>query len=407
MNSSLLIPVVGLLWILNGVLWSLALLLLSEVLAARLPQEISSTSEAYRLPQRLAVLIPAHNEEMEIAATIQTIFPQLKRGDRLIVIADNCSDRTIDVALDAGAMVIERNNLVLRGKGYALDHGLEYLAVDPPDIVVIVDADCEVAAGSFNVLAQRVQETKSPVQSTYLLRQPDSVTIRDQVSLLAFTLKNLVRPLGLSILGGPCGLTGSGMAFPWSLLTQVSLADNKTADDIQLTIDLALKGHAPVYEPRSRITGRLMQDADGASQRSRWEHGHLDMILTQLPRLFWAAFRLRRLDLLILVLDLSIPPLSLLILLWGGLVFLNLGVFGLGMTSGLNVWMSLAGILSIGLSVLVGWWKFGRDILPLQSWVEIPRYLLWKLPIYMRFLTRPQTRWLKTERDAVEPIDPS
>ncbi len=405
MSSSALLTVLWLLWVLIGTLWGLGFLLLAEVLAARQPEEISPELQIRQSWSRLAVLIPAHNEETEIATTIQTILPQLKMGDHLIVIADNCEDRTIDVALDAGAMVIERNNLELRGKGYALDHALQYLAADPPDIVAIVDADCEVASGSFDALVNRVQKTQGPVQSTYLLKQPEAATIRDQVSLLAFTLKNLVRPLGLHALGGPCGLTGSGMAFPWTLLTQVSLADNKTADDIQLTIDLALKGFPPVYEPMSRITGRLMLDADAASQRSRWEHGHLDMILTQIPRLFWSALRLKRLDLLILALDLSIPPLSLLVLFWGGLLLLNLGILGLGMAVELNVWFSLLSIVPIVLSVLVGWWKFGRDVLPFKSCLEIPRYFFWKIPIYVRFLTRPQTRWLKTERDVVDQID--
>jgi hypothetical protein len=403
MTFSSLTIAIGLLWLLNGAFWGLGLLLLSEIWAARLPEGSLTSSGLMDSRQRIVVLIPAHNEAAEIAATIQSILPQMTGGDRLIAIADNCSDRTAEVARQAGAMVLERTDLVLPGKGYALDFGLRYLANNPPEIVVIVDADCEVAAGSLDALAQRVKDSQRPVQSTYLLRRPTSVALRDQISLFAFTLKNLVRPLGMKAFGWPCVLTGSGMAFPWSLLSQISLVGCKTADDMQLTIDLAVCGVPPLYEPQSRITGRLMQDADAASQRSRWEHGHLDMILTQVPRLFGAAFSQGRLDLMVLALDLSIPPLSLFVLLWVGLVLLNSGLFTAGISSSVSLLIGIAAIFPILLSVWMAWWKFGRDILPIQTWAEIPRYFLWKLPIYVRFLTQPQTRWLKTERDGVEP----
>lgn len=407
MDFSVLTIEIGLLWLLNGTFWGLGFLFLSEIWVARPPENTLSPTGWVDARQRLAILIPAHNEETEIAATIQSILPQMKEGDRLIAIADNCSDRTAAVARDAGATVLERTDRVLRGKGYALDFGLQYLANDPPEIVAIVDADCEVAAGSFNALAQRVKDRQRPVQSTYLLKPPNNVTLRDQISLFAFTLKNLVRPLGMKAFGWPCVLTGSGMAFPWSLLSQVSLVGCKTADDMQLTVDVALCGVPPLYEPQSKITGRLMQDADAASQRSRWEHGHLDMILTQVPRLLGAALRQRRVDLLILALDLSIPPLSLFVLFWVGLVLLNLGLFAAGLSHLVALGMGIAAICPILLGVWIAWLKFGRDILPVQSWVEIPRYFLWKLPIYVKFLTQPQTRWLKTERDAVEPPNPS
>jgi cellulose synthase/poly-beta-1,6-N-acetylglucosamine synthase-like glycosyltransferase len=407
MDSSVLTISIGLLWFLDGTFWVLGVLFLSEIWAAKPPADALSPTGWVDTRQRLAVLIPAHNEETEIAETIQSILPQMKEGDRLIAIADNCSDRTAAVARDAGATVLERTDRVLRGKGYALDFGLQYLAKDPPEIVAIVDADCKVAEGSLNALAQRVKDSQRPVQSTYLLRPPKNATLRDQISLFAFTLKNLVRPLGMQVFGWPCVLTGSGMAFPWSLLSQVSLVGCKTADDMQLTVDVALCGMPPLYEPQSRITGRLMQEADAASQRSRWEHGHLEMILTQVPRLFGAALSQRRVDLLVLALDLSIPPLSLFVLLWVGLVLLNLVFFFAGTSHSVALGMGIAAIFPILLGVWRAWWKFGRDILPVQNWVEIPRYFLWKLPIYVRFLTQPQTRWLKTERDAVEPPNPS
>jgi cellulose synthase/poly-beta-1,6-N-acetylglucosamine synthase-like glycosyltransferase len=93
MTFSFLTIAIGLLWLLDGAFWGLGLLLLSEIWAARLPEDSSISSGLMDSRQRIAVLIPAHNEAAEIAATIQSILPQMKGGDRLIAIADNCSDR--------------------------------------------------------------------------------------------------------------------------------------------------------------------------------------------------------------------------------------------------------------------------------------------------------------------------
>ncbi len=394
----------GLSWLPIVVLGGLGLIFLSEVWAAHHDLEGVESSDLPNPPT--AVLIPAHNEASEIAATVQSILKNLGPLDQLIVIADNCGDRTAETARQAGAFVLERTDLVLKGKGYALDYGLKFLAKDPPEMVVFMDADCTVSPGSIKILAQTSWTLQRPVQSTYLMEQPINASLRDQISAFALTLKNLVRPLGMKALGWPCLLTGSGMALPWAMLAPISLAGNRNADDMQLTVDLALEGASPLYEPRSQVMGRLMQAEDAYSQRTRWEHGHLRMILTQVPRLLKAMVIQRRFDLLILACDMAIPPLSLFILLWVGLVLLNLGALSLGVA---NVWSFVFSLLA-GVPIIVGvwlaWHRFGRTLLPSQNWKEIPSYLLWKAPIYLKFMTRPQTRWLKTERDASKPSDP-
>jgi glycosyltransferase involved in cell wall biosynthesis len=394
----------GLSWLPSVFLEGLGLIFLSEVWAAH--HDLEGVESSDLTHPRTTVLIPAHNEASEIAATVQSILENLGPLDQLIVVADNCGDRTAETAREAGAFVLERTDLVLKGKGYALDYGLKFLAKNPPEMVVFMDADCTVSPGSIEILAQTSWALQRPVQSTYLMEQPINATLRDQISAFALTLKNLVRPLGMKALGWPCLLTGSGMALPWALLAPISLAGNRNADDMQLTVDLALEGASPVYEPRSQVMGRLMQAEDAYSQRTRWEHGHLRMILTQVPRLLKAMVIQRRFDLLILACDMAIPPLSLFILLWVGLVFLNLGLLSFGVA---NVWrfgFSLLAGAPIILGVWLAWHRFGRTLLPSQTWKEIPSYLLWKAPIYLKFMTRPQTRWLKTERDAAKPSDP-
>ena len=60
--------------------------------------------------------------------------------------------------------------------------------------------------------------------------------------------------------------------------------------------------------------------------------------------------------------------------------------------------MTIAGGLLLT-GVILAWIKFGRCDLPLQNLIALPLYVLGKIPIYLKFLIKPQSRWLKTERD--------
>lgn len=371
-----------------------SLVLFGECLAALFP----TPQESLTVPQSLsiAVLVPAHNEASVIGTTLSTLIPQ---ADRLVVVADNCSDETAAIAKGAGATVIERHDLEQRGKGYALDYGLKFLAANPPDVVVVVDADCQVAPGTIEKIAQKASIMGCPVQAMYLMEQPPTPKPKDSISALAFLVKNLVRPRGLAKLGLPCLLTGTGMAFPWALIANAPLASSNIVEDMQLSLDLALAGHPSVFESDSKVMGMLpQQDAAAKSQRTRWEHGHLQTLKTQVPRLLKAAVVQRRWDLLALALDLSVPPLSLLVFLWVGAIALALLGQFLG-ASGLPVLiLALEGGLIL-LSILGAWARFGRAELPAKVLLAVPLYILWKLPFYLTFFLRRQTKWVRTERD--------
>src|SRR5262249_30802324 len=101
----------------------------------------------------VAVLMPAHDEATGIRKSLENLLPQLLPTDRLVVIADNCSDDTASIAAAAGAEVIERRDPTRRGKGYALDFGVRHLEQNPPQVVIIADADCSFSAGSIDRLA--------------------------------------------------------------------------------------------------------------------------------------------------------------------------------------------------------------------------------------------------------------
>ena len=350
---------------------------------------------------KTTVLVPAHNEAAQIRSVLETVMGQLTKRDNLVVIADNCEDNTAAIARETGATVIERFNLDKRGKGYALDYGLKYIQNDAPEVVVILDADCIVEPGTIELITRLAYDSGRPVQSTYLMEQPDNPGLKDNISAFSIKVKNLVRLQGLNKLGWHCLLTGSGMAFPWSVIRQVSLAGSKTTDDMQLTVDLAIAGSTPVYCPQTRVIGRLMKNQAAQSQRARWEHGHLEMILVEVPRLIKESIRQRRFDLLGLALDICIPPLSLLVMVTFAAAIISWLSIPLGVSSLVAITATVAECFLIT-ALLTAWFKFGRSDLPFSNLIAIPFYILSKIPIYLKFIVQPQSRWLQTERDILE-----
>ncbi len=380
--------------------------LLIECVAALFWRSAEAVESELDEHPNLAVLMPAHDEAVCIRATLETITPQLQASDRLVVVADNCSDETAAIARMAGATVIERQDAERRGKGFALDYGLQCLEADPPDGVILVDADCRVQASALQSIFQKAIATGRPVQAVYLMEQPENPSVKDAISAFAFKVKNLVRPLGLTQLDFPCPLTGSGMAFPWAAIRSADLASGHIVEDMKLGLDLAIAGYPPTLCATALVVGCLPQQEQAAnSQRTRWEHGHLQTISAYLPVLLKASIQQKRFDLLIMALDLAIPPLSLLVSIWLGLTIVAClaGILG---TSWLpSILLAVSG--SMLFTAIFGvWLKFGRAELSLRRLLEIPLYILWKIPLYLRFLIQPQKRWVRTERDTVDTTEP-
>jgi len=347
---------------------------------------------------KTTILVPAHNEAEQIKEVLEVVLKQITERDKVIVIADNCHDNTAELARATGATVLERENLIERGKGYALDYAMKYIQDDPPEVIVVLDGDCIIEPDTIKRITCKAIATGRPVQATYLMEQPEEPSLKDNVSMFSIKVKNLVRLLGLNRLGWHCLLTGSGMAFPWLLISQVSLAGSKTTDDMQLTVDLALAGSTPIFCEDALVVGRLMKDQDAQSQRSRWEHGHLEMILVEVPRLLKEFATSGRFAALAMALDIAIPPLSLLVMAWMvSMIIAWLAIIG-GVSFTPAIIVAVAGAFLMT-GVFLAWVKFGRSDLPLKNLIAIPFYILSKIPIYLKFLVKPQSRWLKTERD--------
>ncbi len=370
-----------------------------ECMTGILPKQTQKQPYSKASP-KVAILIPAHNEAASIGTTL-SFLTQSENSDHLIVIADNCTDETAVIAREYGAIVLERRDLLHRGKGYALDYGLQFLkSTIPPDVVAIVDADCIVNTGAIQQLVQKAHALNRPVQATNLLRPPLHFTHKDTVATLAFMVKNLVRQRGLQRLGLPVSLTGTGMALPWSLVNKVTFATGNLVEDKQLGIDLTIAGYAPVFCEEALVTGYFPQEKQAKNtQKVRWVHGHLQTFLTQVPQMIHLSLVQRRFDLLAVALDLAIPPLSLLCAIW--LAMTTLALFSsLFFTSSWTMIFLGEGLL-LFTAVFATWLRFGRSYIKLQSLLLIPVYVLENINVSLSFIRSPQKEWVRTKRDKV------
>ncbi len=390
--------------VLNFLLVGLALLVLLPVVVffMQVLMALGAGRESMLLEgsrPRVAILVPAHNEASVIATTLRSIIPQLGNEDRTLVVADNCTDDTAAIAASEGATVIERHDAELRGKGHALEFGIRHLETNPPDIVIIVDADCQVDAGTIDRLSRTCDYTARPVQSLYLMHAPAGAGLTARVAEFAWIVRNWIRPLGQRRLGLPCQLMGSGMAFPWQLIRNLGMANSNIVEDMKFGIDLALAGYPAVFCPDATVTSYFPSDKMATvTQRTRWEHGHLSMILHGVPRLLACAFRMRNFRLVGLAADLVVLPLTLLTLIITAGFSLNLVFF---LFEGF-VWPLILSLIALGLlvaAIAVAWYGWGRKVISLASMTAIPFYILFKIPLYLRFLTKRQKSWIKTKRD--------
>lgn len=332
---------------------------------------------------RVVVLVPAHNESAHALPTIESLLRQLGPRDRLVLVADNCTDDTAALARAAGAEVIERHDSSLRGKGYALAFGVDHLRADPPDIVLVVDADCFVY----------------PVQMPSLMTAEPGAGLRFRVLEFAMRMKNLVRPLGMQRMAGACQLMGTGMAVPWALISTAKLATGHIVEDINLGVEMARKGHPPQFLAYARVGSVFLSESrDVLQQKARWEHGHLATVAEQLPRLIASAISQRSLRLVFMALDLLVPPVSLYLVSMLGFclaAFLLASVFP---AFGPMATMLGASFACFAVSILLAWYFFARHLLSVRELVTTPLYALWKIPIYLAFFLKKRSGWVRARR---------
>lgn len=362
------------------------------------PCSVADDADLAQAAPSFVVLVPAHNEAAMIANTVRGLKAQLRDTDQLWVVADNCSDETAALALQAGANVLERTDATRRGKGYALDFGVRHLADQAHGVLIIVDADCEVARYGLLRLARLAHVQGVPVQALYLMDAPEAATTPHRVAAFAWRLKNWVRPLGWHRAGWPCQLMGTGMAFPWGMAQRMALANGDLVEDMKLGLELAMEGTPPLFCPGALVRSEFPTGAQAtAGQRKRWEHGHLGMIISHAPGMLSQAMRRRDVRLLAMTLDMAVPPLALLVLLQ----CLVIGVCGWYAALGVGwapLLFAMCSLAAFGTAVGLAWLGWGRDAISGRDLLSLPWYVLSKLSLYVGFLFKRQKAWVRTER---------
>ncbi len=350
------------------------------------------------------ILIPAHNEEAVIAKTLSSLGSDIEASDSLLVIADNCTDNTADIVKSFGCRCVARTDESKRGKGYALAFGLDQvqaLAIQP-DVIIIVDADCEVSPGTIQKLKESAWHGQAPVQATYFLYLSHAATAKEKISEWAIAIKNIIRPAGLALLGGGVPISGSGFAAPTSFFRSVNLSSSEIVEDMKLGVDWLLAGHPTRFLSDASVFSPLPSNThSAATQRQRWEQGHVGVIRRYAMPLLFAAISKRRLDLLLSAIDLCIPPLTVLLVLYATTTAILL------LFHSFWSWAFLVlGALLLTLLVISNFIArlFSPPYLNKQHWslndlVGFFDYCQSKFALYFNIFKKPNLEWVKTARE--------
>lgn len=218
-----------------------------------------------------AILIPAHNEEGSLPATLLSLgaltYPAARV--RVWVVADNCTDSTASVAWAFGATCVARYDRTRRGKGFAVAFGLERVLRDSPDVVLVLDADCELNPTALHALDAVFAAGADAAQCAVRSRNADAGPT-GYVAAVGAALDDSVAA-GRDRLGGSVPLRGTGMAFRRSVLEFIPWTAFGLAEDAEY----AAKLHSSGVRVRHCDGAVVSCDSPGnwrdlGQQRRRW-----------------------------------------------------------------------------------------------------------------------------------------
>jgi cellulose synthase/poly-beta-1,6-N-acetylglucosamine synthase-like glycosyltransferase len=388
--------VTSLLWLLAcpAVLSCLYLLLLT--LLSGVPR---APATATQRTWRFDIIVPAHNEQALIERVVRSLL-QLTRTRvdfRVLVVADNCNDATATLARAAGAQVLERRHEQLRGKGYALEFAFQQSRETGwADAVLVVDADSEVSPNLLTACAARLDAGAHAVQVYYGVLDPRS-SWRTRLMCIALSAFHKVRSRARERFGGSCGLRGNGWCVTHAVLQRVPFRAYSLAEDIEYGIELGLAGERVHYADEAEVAAEMVNDAASAgSQRQRWEHGRLQLIMSATATLLHTAVRQRSLVCLDLALDLLVLPLA----------YVALNVIALLASAALWswwnpaamhwVWLGTACAATLVLYVLRGWQLSRLGAQGLIDLARAPFFVAWKVLLMLQ--PRDSLGWIRTRR---------
>lgn len=218
-----------------------------------------------------AVLIPAHDEEAVLATAVRSVRDVDYPAGlvRVLVVADNCTDRTAAVARQLGAEVLERTDPVKRGKGYALAAGIPAALAAGADAVLVLDADCELAPDALRRLDAALTAGAEVAQAEYVYRDPAG-TPAGLVTVVGAAIENAVSA-GRAAGGLSVTLRGTGMAFRRAVLERVPWAAFGLTEDAEQSARLAAAGVRVRFVRGAEVRSDVPPTTDALwTQRRRW-----------------------------------------------------------------------------------------------------------------------------------------
>lgn len=354
-------------------------------------------------PQRLCFVIPAHDEELLIKRTIESLL-RLDYPHELVhvvVIADNCSDGTAQAARIAGVEVLEREDAANRGKGHALAWAWQHLSEKDHDSFIIVDADTVVdrhlardlaAIGDLRDIAVQCYDDMSNEDESPLTRMAGVLT-RNRYRI-AYPLKERA--------GLAAPLTGDGTALGWEVLRRSGLTTRTITEGWELYARYTLDGTPCEYLSSARIyaqEARSLQQS--GTQRARWTAGRLAVLKMYLrPILVTPRIRLlQRLDLLAELSNL------------GPITRATIGVLGTALSLFAPMPWRLVLIACFAMGILqplaysaISLIRHEERGAALRAFTHLPRYVAWRLGVALGVAGMSgHKEWVRTARHQETP----
>jgi cellulose synthase/poly-beta-1,6-N-acetylglucosamine synthase-like glycosyltransferase len=370
----------------------LALLTMSGILPTH---RRGAPTHQFRAPiRRMAAVVPAHNEEIHIAATVSSLgscaWPGNLTEFAIVVVADNCLDSTAAAARKAGARVIERSDDQRRGKGYALQYAFDRLIAEGFEAFVVIDADTVVEPNLLTAIIEPLDAGADGVQARYGVLNPE-VSVRTRLMNIALMAFNVLRPRGRERLGLSVGILGNGFALTAATLTAVPYDAHSVVEDLEYGLRIVQSGRRIAFADATTVRGLMPASGPGVvTQRTRWEGGRFHMIAHHVPQLARGVVK-GQTALIEPMLELMLLPLAFhvtLLLITAAIPFRPARLYALCA-------LALVGLhIAAGIVVGGGGW---RDFTALTA---APAYALWKLKTLPKIIRAAalDTPWMRTER---------
>ena len=242
-----------------------------------------------------ALVVAAHNEEQVIEHMVESLtklnYPKDKYS--IFVIADNCTDKTAEIARNAGAEVFERYNTTERGKGFALEWMFDkiYNMERKYDSVVIFDADNIVDKDFLYHINEQCKRGYKVVQGYIDSKNPNDSWVSYSYSL-GFWSTNKLFQVSRYKLGLGCQLCGTGFSVDLDVLREIGWGATCLTEDMEFTMKLCMNDirvafayDAIVYDEKP-ITFK-----QSWNQRVRWMQGHADVFCRFFTKCMKKAFK--------------------------------------------------------------------------------------------------------------------